>query len=196
MQNNFRICTHGGSYKPVTQNSERSVSGSIPADSIEVSMITIIISRSKNGVIGKNGNLPWQSLADMQWFKEQTTGHVVIMGRKTWESLYRKPLPNRTNIVVSHLGSSRYVRSHAGALWVNSFIEAVNLALTIDSEIFIIGGAQIYKYALELGIVSRILLTEFYKEYNGDVYCPDFGTGWNIKTLQNNEEFIILEYTK
>src|SRR3989337_2592087 len=98
-------------------------------------MLTIVIARSKNGVIGNNGTLPWHNKNDQRWFKEQTIGHVVIMGRKTWKSLYKKPLPGRTNIVVSKtFGVSSYIRSHSGALWVSSLLDAIDLAQTINTN--------------------------------------------------------------
>lgn len=110
---------------------------------------------TRDGVIGKNGQIPWQHKGDLKRFKDMTSGNIIIMGRLTWESLGQKALPNRLNIVVSE----RWALDGAGALHARSFLGALNLAHTAQAsepnkEIFFCGGAVLYKAALE---VARFL---------------------------------------
>src|SRR3954471_6943606 len=110
-------------------------------------MISIIVACSENNVIGANNSLIWHLPADMKFFKEKTTGHCIITGRKNYESIPEKfrPLPNRTNIVITR--QSDY--SAPGASVVNSLEAALEKAkATGDEEIFIIGGAEIFNQAL------------------------------------------------
>lgn len=132
-----------------------------------LSMISIIVARAKNGVIGSQNDLPWYLPDDLKRFKELTTGHVVIMGRKTYESILKrlgKPLPNRRNIVITR--DAAFVAD--GAEIVHSLDEA--LEVTGDQEVFIIGGAQIYELALPR--IDRLYITEINAEIDGDVYFP------------------------
>lgn len=134
--------------------------------------VTIIAAIGKDTrALGKNGDLLWHLPEDMKRFKELTTGHTVIMGRKTWESLPEKfrPLPNRTNIVITR--DSSYVVT--GATIAHSLPEAIEKARAIEhAEIFIIGGAQIYAEALPLA--NRLYLTLVDSEVQGDVFFPDY----------------------
>ena len=126
-------------------------------------MISIIVAVAQNGVIGDKNSLLWHISEDMRFFKRTTSGHPVIMGRKTYESLGR-PLPNRTNVVIS-----RTLRSIEGCTVVGSLEEAVAM-FPKEEEVFIIGGAQIYAQALPLA--DRIYLTVVGKEYEGDTSFP------------------------
>jgi len=136
-------------------------------------MISIIAAAAANGVIGKDGGIPWDIPEDRAYFKELTTGGAVIMGRRTYESIGR-PLPERLNIVVS--GSA--VFSGKMLRTAGSLDEAVKTAEKwlrrkhSDSGIFLCGGAEIYRQGLEKA--ERIYLTELYDEYEGDVYFPEF----------------------
>ena len=132
--------------------------------------ISIIVAVDENFLIGSNNNLPWHLPADMKFFKEKTTGHCVITGRKNYESIPEKfrPLPNRTNIVITRQKS--YIAE--GAIVVTSIEDAIEGAKqTNDEEIFIIGGGEIFKLALHL--VNKIYLTVIHDKFDGDVYFPE-----------------------
>jgi len=132
-------------------------------------IISLIAARSKNNVIGKNNDLPWRLPADMKYFMNTTKGHVVIMGRKNWESLPNGALKNRTNIVLTR--SKNYLAE--GALVMNDLNEALQFAFDQEEEeVFIIGGAQIYQ--MTLPIADRVYLTEIDLEVDGDTFFPEF----------------------
>ncbi|MDE6445475.1 MAG: dihydrofolate reductase [Alistipes sp.] len=126
-------------------------------------MISIIVAIAENGVIGSNNTLLWHIREDLQHFKAITTGHPVIMGRKTFESLGR-PLPNRRNVVIT-----RQETAFEGCDTVHSLAEALAL-FPADQEVFIIGGAQIYAKALPLA--RRFYLTRIGHPYQGDTRFP------------------------
>ncbi len=132
-------------------------------------MIAVIAARSRNRVIGKNGEIPWHLPEDLKVFKTLTAGDVVIMGRKTYESI-GKPLPNRVNIVVS----STFATGREDVWTVNSFERALEVANGWPGkDIFIIGGEQIYQAALDSGMVEVIYLTlvnTFIED--GDAFFP------------------------
>ena len=131
-------------------------------------MISIIVATAFDGVIGKDNQLLWKLSADLKQFRLLTTGHSVIMGRKTFESIGRA-LPNRTNIVVSR--QSNFV-SVEGVLQANSLEKAIEIAKNADGneEIFIIGGGNIYEQALK--ITDKVYLTEVKTSIEGDTYFP------------------------
>ena len=134
-------------------------------------IISLIAALSRNRVIGKDNDLPWRLPDDMKYFMQTTMGHHVIMGRKNYESLPNKfkPLPNRTNILVT-----RQVNFIAeGCHVVNSMEKAIEIARTSgESELFIIGGAQIYKQAISLA--DYLYLTEINALIEGDTFFPEF----------------------
>ena len=135
-------------------------------------MISIIVATAFDGVIGKDNQLLWKLSADLKQFRLLTTGHSVIMGRKTFESIGRA-LPNRTNIVVSR--QSNFV-SVEGVLQANSLEKAIEIAKNADGneEIFIIGGGNIYEQALT--ITDKVYLTEVKTSIEGDTYFPKLNT--------------------
>jgi len=121
----------------------------------------------ENRVIGKNNTLIWHLPADLKRFKALTTGHVIIMGRKTFESI-GKPLPNRTTIVISRQADLQI----EGAIIAHSVEEAILKAKSITREdIFIVGGAEIY--ALSLPLADQILVTQLHDIFEGDAYFPE-----------------------
>lgn len=124
--------------------------------------VSIIVATSVNGVIGNKNTLPWHYPEDLKYFKQQTTGKAIIMGRKTFDSIGRA-LPNRQNIVVT---SSPDLYKVSGVEFTNSIQNALNLAKS--SEVFIIGGSQIYAQALPF--THKIYRTLIQKEYLGDTY--------------------------
>jgi len=132
--------------------------------------ISLIVARAENGVIGANGGLPWERLpGDLARFKDITMGKPCIMGRKTWESLPRKPLPGRSNIVLTRQSGF----AAEGALLAPSLEAALALAERENpSEIMIIGGADLFAAALPLA--SRVYLTEVHAAPQGDVVMPAF----------------------
>jgi len=134
--------------------------------------ITLIAAVASNGVIGKDNDLPWRLPADMKYFKQQTIGKPVLMGRKTFESL-GKPLKDRTNVVLSRSLET----APEGCEIVGSVSEA--LAKYGDGELMVIGGADIY--AQMLGSADRLLLTEIGAPIDGDAYFPAFDRGeWRL----------------
>lgn len=131
------------------------------------SHISLVVAMAQNGVIGKDGALPWRIPEDMRRFKALTMGKPCIMGRKTWESLPKKPLPGRTNIVVTR--DAAYAAE--GAVIVHSLDAALARAeAEKPDEIMIIGGAEIYKAALPRA--TRIHLTEVEGAFDGDAAMP------------------------
>lgn len=128
--------------------------------------VVLIVARARNGVIGRDNALPWRLKADLQRFRALTTGHAVLMGRKTWESLGR-PLPQRRNMVVSRNPDFR----PAGAEAFGS-PEAALAAAAHDARIFVIGGAQLYQALLARA--DTLLITEVLAEVDGDAVFPTF----------------------
>ena len=143
-------------------------------------MVSIIVAVAQNGTIGDKNSLLWHIKEDMRFFRTTTSGHAVIMGRKTFESLGSKPLPKRTNIVIT-----RQDVEFEGALTAHSLQEAIAMAEG-DEEIFIIGGAQIYAQALECA--DRLYLTLVEKEYEGDTSFPEIDYRyWQLVAEQRHE---------
>ncbi|HZX74683.1 MAG TPA: dihydrofolate reductase [Cyclobacteriaceae bacterium] len=134
-------------------------------------MISLIAALTQNHVIGKNNDLPWHLPDDMKYFMQTTKGHVVIMGRKNYESLPAKfrPLPDRMNIVVTR--QKNFLAP--GCTMVNSLEAGVRIAESAkEKELFIIGGAEIFKLALP--IANRLYLTEIKTNIDGDTFFPEF----------------------
>ncbi len=128
-------------------------------------MISIIVAIAGNGVIGGDNSLLWHISEDLQRFKRITTGHPVVMGRKTFESLGR-PLPNRVNVVITR--QADYCAE--GCRVVHSLDEALML-FAPQEEVFIIGGGEIYRQALPLA--DRLYITRVMHDYSGDTHFPD-----------------------
>ena len=126
--------------------------------------VSIIAAMAENRVIGVNNTLPWRLPADLRHFRRVTTGHHVIMGRRNYESI-GKPLPDRTNIVVTRNPSYRA----PGCLVKHSVEDALRSAQN-DPEVFVIGGAEIYRQALDRA--DRLYLTLIHAEVQGDTYFP------------------------
>lgn len=131
--------------------------------------ITLVAAVAKNGVIGRDGDLPWRLPDDLKAFKRLTLGKPVVMGRKTWESIGR-PLPGRHNVVMTR--SQNFDAPGAGV--VRSAEEALEL-LADHEEIMVIGGGAIYRQFLDRA--GRIYLTEVDAEVDGDVTFPELDPG-------------------
>jgi dihydrofolate reductase len=137
-----------------------------------VSVVSLVVAMADNGVIGKDGRLPWRIADDMRRFKALTLGKPCIMGRKTWESLPKKPLPGRLNIVVTRDGDYRA----EGATVVHSLDEALAHAGGAD-EICVIGGVELYRTALSRA--NLVHLTQVHGDIEGDTRMPLFDrTEW------------------
>jgi dihydrofolate reductase len=133
-----------------------------------MSLIVLVVAVSRNGVIGRDGALPWRLPSDLRRFKEITMGKPIIMGRKTWEALPRKPLPGRTNIVVSR--QPGYLAP--GAIVAGTVNEALAVARSAKpAEIAVIGGGDIYRQILPFA--DRIYLSEVDAEAEGDTHFPE-----------------------
>lgn len=146
-------------------------------------MINIIVAYDLDRKIGNQGKIPWKLPADQAFFKEQTLGHPIIMGRKTWESLPVKPLKGRINIVIS----SNITKT----ITCKSPEEAIEKAKTFDEEIYIIGGAKIYEYTLENDLIDRIYASEIKEKYEGDTFFPSLKKKWKKTLLKTFTDFEI-----
>ena len=131
--------------------------------------LCLIAAVSSNGVIGAGGKLPWRLPEDLRFFKAQTMGCPVIMGRRTWESIGR-PLPGRLNIVVTRSAGLQAT----GASVAASFDDALALCANAPT-VFVIGGGDLYRAALPRA--DRIILTEIRQAFDGDVRFPEFDRG-------------------
>ncbi len=143
-------------------------------------MVSIIVAIAQNGTIGDKNSLLWHIKEDMRFFRTTTSGHPVIMGRKTFESLGSKPLPKRTNIVIT-----RADREFEGALTAHSLEEAIRMA-GADEEIFIMGGAQIYREALS--VADRMYIPHLERDYEGDTSLPEIDySQWKLMDVVRHE---------
>lgn len=143
--------------------------------------ISLIAAKSENGVIGRGGKLPWHLPADLKRFKGLTTGHTVIMGRKTYESIGR-PLPNRRSIIVTRNTDYR----QEGVEVVNTFQEALTLANS-EEEVYVIGGAEIFQLAVPRA--EQIYLTLLHTVIDGDVFFPELDPKeWVLVKSERHEE--------
>lgn len=145
-------------------------------------IISILVAADENNAIGKDGDLPWKLSADLKYFKKLTTGHHIIMGRKTYESIGR-PLPNRTNIVVT-----RNKELELDDVWLTHSIEdAIDLAMSRgENEVFIIGGGTIYRQSIDKAL--RIYLTRVHtKIENADTFFPKMDTQkWKVISTESH----------
>jgi dihydrofolate reductase len=142
-----------------------------------VSEIVLVLAVADNDVIGKDGGIPWHISDDMKRFKALTLGHTVVMGRKTWDSLPKKPLPGRVNVVVT-----RQKDWHAeGARTASSLGQATS---GTSGVVMIIGGGEIYERALPLA--SRIELTEVHRDFDGDARFVLDRKGWHETTREEH----------
>lgn len=152
-------------------------------------MVSIIVAKSKNGVIGVGNKLPWNLPIDLKRFKELTTGNVVIMGRKTYESI-GKPLPNRINIVITRNKDF----SVPGVLTAKSLQNAL-LKAGGEKDIFIIGGGEIYRQSISYS--DKMYITEVDMEVEGDTTFPDIDKNrWSLQEEVDFKEGKFLTYER
>ncbi|HEV6954150.1 MAG TPA: dihydrofolate reductase [Promicromonospora sp.] len=131
-------------------------------------------------VIGAGGDIPWRVPEDFAYFKQATSGHPVVMGRLTWESLPRRPLPGRTNVVVTSRGAQAVPDAGDGAAVVRTLGEALEVAAAAPGgdEIWVIGGAQVYDETLPVADVLAV--SEINTEVEGDAFAPEIGPEWAV----------------
>lgn len=139
-------------------------------------ILALVVARAANGVIGRDGDLPWRLKSDLALFKANTLGKPVIMGRKTWDSLPRKPLPGRMNVVLTRDQSFE----PEGAVPCETWMEAVQIAKEQAAddgveEVCVIGGRALFELALPKA--RRLYLTEVDAQVEGDVHFPAFDEG-------------------
>lgn len=154
----------------------------------------VIAAVSENGVIGKNGDIPWYFPEDLKHFKEKTLGHPVVMGRKTYESLPEdyKPLPDRTNIVLTR-SEPELDESVETA---NSLEEAWKKARSTGKDkLFIAGGSKVYEQTLD--DADKIVLTRIHDHYEGDSFFPEFDReDYELVSEDDQGEMSFLEYVR
>jgi dihydrofolate reductase len=156
-------------------------------------MISIIAAVAKNNVIGKSGELPWYIPEDLKRFKDLTSGHIVIMGRTTHESILKRlghDLPNRKSVVIT---SNPNYQVAEGVEKYKSLDEAIDAHRS--QNIFLIGGQRIFEEGIKLA--DKMYLTEIHKDYDGDVYFPEFqASSWDKQTDLETTEYSFVTYTK
>ncbi|MBD9158504.1 MAG: dihydrofolate reductase [Clostridiales bacterium] len=161
-------------------------------------MLSIIVAKAKNNIIGKNNELVWHLPEDLKHFKELTTGHTIIMGRKTYESL-GKPLPNRKHIIFSQNPDFKVHEENVQV--VHSLLEIQDL-IEGKEEAFVIGGAMIYNFLMPY--VKKMYVTEIKQEFDGDAFFPIIDSEeWKetsrtkgIKNEENNLDYDFVTYEK
>ena len=164
-------------------------------------MISIIVAKAKNGVIGKKGEIPWKLADDLKHFAKVTKGHTVIMGRKTYESIVKRlgqALPNRKNIIIT---SQDDFRAPGGTI-VRSVADIVEMFSHSEEEVFIIGGGEIYRQLLLF--TCKLYVTEVDIECEGDTFFPPYSNKeWSLISAEshkadhrNSAEFTFLELVR
>lgn len=144
------------------------------------SNLSIIVAMAENRAIGKDNDLLWHLSSDLKRFKKLTTGNPVVMGRRTWESLPKHPLPGRRNIVLTQ--NPDYVAE--GAEVVHSVNDLFTVLKDCDDEVFIMGGAAIYM--LLLPFTNRLYVTRVYRDFDGDVFFPNIDMSeFNLVSLSD-----------
>ncbi len=152
--------------------------------------MTIIAAMDKNRVIGKDNKMPWHISAESQHFRRTTSGHVLLMGRKTYQSIGGKPLPDRPHVIVS-----RSMPNAAGVDVCRSLTEAIEKAESYGREVFICGGGEIYRATLPKA--DRMVLSYIDGEYAGDEYFPEFDEAeWMITKKEVHDQFEIAYYER
>ena len=139
-------------------------------------IFSLIVATTQNHVIGKDNQMPWHLPADLAWFRKNTTGKPVIMGRKTFESIGR-PLPKRTNIVLS-----RQPFEHEGVVWKDSLESAVDFVRDSE-EVMLIGGGELFKQYFPKA--NKLYLTQIQAEIDGDTFFPELN--WNEWKIEHDE---------
>ncbi|MEO5928109.1 MAG: dihydrofolate reductase [Patescibacteria group bacterium] len=154
-------------------------------------MITLVAAVAKNGCIGKGGELPWRIPEDVQRFKDLTTGSIVVMGRKTWESIPEKfrPLPNRHNAVVTRQADYKLPD---GVDRFSSLDAALDAFAT--NTVMVIGGAEIYTQSI--GRAQTLQITEVHRDVEGDTFFPKIDPAiWKETFREDHDEYSFVTYS-
>ncbi len=153
--------------------------------------IILIAAHDPNLVIGKDGKLPWHYSEDLKFFKKETMGHPILMGRVVFEELNEKPLPGRENIILSRSRSYSHVKT----------FESIDRALEYlagEEKVYIIGGGEIYKQTL--GRADELVITQIHKQHEGDTFFPEYrdqiGSTWVEYWREEHGEFTFLKFKK
>jgi dihydrofolate reductase len=166
-------------------------------------MVKLIVAIASNRVIGKDNDLIWHLPADMRFFTQTTKGHIVIMGRRNWDSIPLKyrPLSDRINVVITRNKNFR----HPDCVVFNSLEESIiHYKKNAEKNIFIIGGGQIYKEAIDKDLVDEMLITHIDHAFEGDTWFPEINENtWKrelVMTHPNDEKnaysFSVWKYNK
>ncbi len=148
--------------------------------------INIIVAMTENRVIGTGNDLPWHIPEDLKLFKRETLGNIVIMGRRTFESI-GKPLPGRKNIILTSDPEKipTDTRKLENVYVFSSFLDAAGAAFSLEGELFVIGGASVYRDVLKYA--DSLFISKVKNDFKGDVYFPDYNrSSW---TLVKSEDF-------
>lgn len=155
-------------------------------------MISLIVAYSKNNkVIGLNNQIPWHIKEDFLHFKNYTTNKTIIMGEKTFYSI-GKALPNRTTIVATL--NTKFNFDHPQVKITHDLVETLKKYQNSSEELVVCGGATIYKAALPY--VSKLIISEVKKDYEGDAFFPDFEDDFKLVSSEEKDEFIIKIYQR
>lgn len=149
-------------------------------------MISIIAAVAENRVIGNNGDIPWYIPDDFKHFKETTLNSTIIMGSKTWDSLPKKPLPKRQNVIMSR------TRKEDNGIWVSNKEDAIKASEYDD--IYVIGGEQIYQEFMD--IADFLIISQIKMKPSGDTFFPIISNDWEIIRVVEHEDFDILTYKR
>jgi dihydrofolate reductase len=158
--------------------------------------INLIWAQAHGRVIGLNGKMPWHLPEDLAHFKRTTLGHPVIMGRKTWDSLPAKfkPLPGRMNLVISSDAQTRDHLKKNGALPTQDLDSSLLICeQSGSSEVWVIGGAQIYAQALPRA--HKLVITELDAEFEGDAFAPELGAEWQLAHSESHQAASGIQYS-
>ncbi len=165
--------------------------------------VVLIVALDQERGIGRNNDLMWHLPDDMRFFREQTTGHIVVMGRKNWDSIPEKfrPLPNRENVVLT-----RNTDFHTAGCKVFHSLDACFSFYQAEEArtVFIIGGGEIYRAALASGMVSEMLITHVNDTFGADTFFPEWNAAeWDVEHIATHEQderhaaaFTIRRYTQ
>lgn len=154
-------------------------------------MISIIVAIAKNGVIGGENRLLWHISDDLKRFRQLTTGHTIVMGRRTFESLPNGALPNRRNLVITSDLQTKFNNCEV----IHSIDELQKMAIKSNDEIFVIGGGSLYRQTLDLA--DKLYVTWVNREFDGDTFFPEISKEkWEIieKSGKKTDEKSGLEY--
>ena len=165
--------------------------------------VALIVAMDFDHGIGKNNDLMWHLPADMKFFKETTTGHIVVLGRKNYESIPEKyrPLPNRENAVLTR---NKTYKAEGAIIFYSLEDCLTHYSNETERTVFIIGGGEIYRQAMEMDVIDEMYITHVHKSYDADTFFPEFDKiKWTSESIfshekdeKNEADFEVVKYTK